>query len=98
MDCDQRRRDGGNENIGEKAAAAAAVQGLRHVTYCLCQAVVNCAREMENFFEREGAHGAAGIPYLRVEVDDKVHKLRVRGAEMQRECVTRLLARSKARC
>ena len=40
----------------------------------MCQAVVNCAREMENFFEREGAHGAAGIPYLRVEVDDKVRR------------------------
>ncbi len=40
----------------------------------MCQAVVNCAREMENFFEKEGAHGAAGIPYLRVEVDDKVRR------------------------
>jgi hypothetical protein len=27
---------------------------------------------MENFFEREGAHGAAAIPYLRIEADDKV--------------------------
>jgi hypothetical protein len=38
---------------------------------CPFQAVVNCAREMENFFEREGPHGAAGIPYCRIEVDDK---------------------------
>ncbi len=31
----------------------------------LCeQAVVNCAMEMDNFFEREGAHGAAAIPYV----------------------------------
>ncbi len=40
----------------------------------IAQAVVNCAREMENFFEREGAHGAAAIPYLRVEVDDKARR------------------------
>lgn len=26
---------------------------------------------MENFFEKEGPHGAAGIPYCRIEVDDK---------------------------
>jgi hypothetical protein len=44
---------------------------MRRHSDCLLQAVVNCAREMENFFDREGPHGAAGIPYCRIEVDDK---------------------------
>jgi hypothetical protein len=45
---------------------------LRLIIFCCpFQAVANCAREMENFFEREGPHGAAGIPYCRIEVDDK---------------------------